>query len=330
MPTQFDLVDIKLFVRIAETNSLTQGAHHSYMSAPAASVRIKNIEEHLGTKLLYRTSQGVSLTPAGQAFMRHGRLVLQQLERLGEDLREYAVGVKGHLRIFASSSAITGSLPGALCTYLAAHRDVKVDLHEHLSSDIVGGVRDGTADIGIVADEVGTEDLEAIPYGRERLVLIAALNHPLAQNKKVSFRETLPFDYVALLETSAIQVLLDQAAQVARQPLKIRVQVGDLEALCRIAESGAAIGVLTESTARRYARTTAIRVVELADAWAEQNFQICVRELNSLPIFVKDFVKLLLADGSGDMGWPLERHSTKDLAGLHTTNLDRAPFGLAT
>ena len=226
MPTQFDLVDIKLFVKIAETNSLTQGAQRSYMSAPAASVRIKNVEEHLGTKLLYRTSQGVSLTPAGEVFTRHGRLVLQQLERLRDDLREYAEGAKGHLRIFASSSAITGFLPGALCTYLAGHRDVKIDLRERLSSDIVGAVRDGTADIGIVAGEAGAGDLDLIPCGRERLVLVAALNHPLAHNKKVGFRETLPFDYVALLETSAIQALLDQAAQVARQPLKIRVQVG--------------------------------------------------------------------------------------------------------
>jgi DNA-binding transcriptional LysR family regulator len=52
------------------------------MSAPAASTRIKNIEESLGVKLLHRSSQGVTLTPPGQALVHHARLVLGQLEHL--------------------------------------------------------------------------------------------------------------------------------------------------------------------------------------------------------------------------------------------------------
>ena len=63
MAAHFDLPDIKLFVNIAEANSLTRGAERSHMSLPAASIRIKNLEEGLGVKLLYRTSQGVTLTP---------------------------------------------------------------------------------------------------------------------------------------------------------------------------------------------------------------------------------------------------------------------------
>ena len=60
MAAHFDLPDIKLFVNIAEANSLTRGAERSHMSLPAASIRIKNLEEGLGVKLLYRTSQGIA------------------------------------------------------------------------------------------------------------------------------------------------------------------------------------------------------------------------------------------------------------------------------
>ena len=92
MAAHFDLPDIKLFVNIAEANSLTRGAERSHMSLPAASIRIKNLEEGLGIKLLYRTSQGVTLTPPGQAFMHHARRVLQQLADLRVDLAEYVKG----------------------------------------------------------------------------------------------------------------------------------------------------------------------------------------------------------------------------------------------
>ena len=77
MNLDFDLVDIALFINIAETNSLTHGAERSYLSVPAASTRIKNIEDRLGLKLLYRTRLGVDLTPAGETFLFHGRLIIQ-------------------------------------------------------------------------------------------------------------------------------------------------------------------------------------------------------------------------------------------------------------
>src|SRR5690349_8045342 len=72
----FDLTDLRLAVAIAEANSLTRGAERCHLSVPAVSVRIKNLEETLGTKLMYRSSQGVTLTPAGQALVHHARLVL--------------------------------------------------------------------------------------------------------------------------------------------------------------------------------------------------------------------------------------------------------------
>jgi DNA-binding transcriptional LysR family regulator len=76
MSMHFDLVDLRLMTHIAEANSMTRGSELSCISLPAASTRIKNLEDSIGTKLLYRTSQGVTLTPPGQAFVTHARMVL--------------------------------------------------------------------------------------------------------------------------------------------------------------------------------------------------------------------------------------------------------------
>ena len=104
---RFDLVDLNLFTHIAEASSLTRGAERCHLSLPAASTRIKNLEDSIGTKLLYRTSQGVTLTPPGQAFVHHARTVLAQLEHLAGDMQEYAHGVKGHLRIASTTTALS-------------------------------------------------------------------------------------------------------------------------------------------------------------------------------------------------------------------------------
>jgi DNA-binding transcriptional LysR family regulator len=301
LPSEFDLIDIRLFLNIAERKSLTQGAEHSYMSAPAASVRIKHIEERLGTKLLYRTSQGVSPTAAGQVFIRHGRLVLEQLRLLQHDLRNCVQGVKGQLRIIAEAGAITESLPSVLCTYLATHRDVNIELREDTSLEVVRALLAGTVEIGIIEGDSDSnqqkDGLERFPYWTERLVLATPRNHPFAHRTQVAFDDTLSFDYIALAGSSPIQAFLNRVAGISQSPMKIRAQVGHFEALCQLVASGVGVGLLPESAARRYAQTAAICVVKLSDCWASRDLQVCVRDLESLPAFAKDFIDVLRTDG---------------------------------
>ena len=90
----FDLIDMQLTVNVASDQSMTKGAERTFLSLPAASNRVKNLEARLGTTLFYRSSQGVTLTPSGEAFVRHARIVLRQVEHLRGDMQEYASGVK--------------------------------------------------------------------------------------------------------------------------------------------------------------------------------------------------------------------------------------------
>jgi len=296
MAAHFDLPDIKLFVNIAEANSLTRGAERSHMSLPAASIRIKNLEEGLGVKLLYRTSQGVTLTPPGQAFMHHARLVLQQLADLRADLSEYVKGTRGHVRIFANTSAMAELLPTLLPKFLASHPDVNVDLKERLSHDIVRAVSEGKVDVGIVAGNVRTDGLETLALSEDRLVLVTSEAHVLANRGRIDFSEALTHDFVGMIEASAIHAFLAQAANELNRPIKIRIQVGNFEAACRMIESNVGIGIVPFSSASRHAKTMNIRMVELTDEWAVRKMQVCVRNLQALPAFARELVELLVAE----------------------------------
>jgi DNA-binding transcriptional LysR family regulator len=297
--THFDFADLRLFIRIAEENSLTRGAMRVHMSLPAASTRIKNLEEALGAKLLYRASNGVTLTPPGQVLLQHALDMQRQMEHLCSDLQEYAQGVKGHVRLFANTTAITEFLPGVLSRFLASHRNVNVDLRERLSPSIVRAVTDGAADIGIVAGNVRTEGLELLPYREDRLILVCARGHALGQRHDVSFEETLDFDHVCLPEASAIHSFLMEAADHAHRRLKLRIQVGNFEAMCRLVEANVGIGILPESAARRQAKTSDIHLVHLKDKWALRDLKICLRSLDLLPSFARDLVALIIEDARG-------------------------------
>jgi len=90
------------------------------------------LEEHVGVKLLSRSRQGVKVTGAGETLLAHARRVLRQLEQLSGDLQEYVSGVKGHVRVFANTTAMSEFLPAVLRTYLVNHPDVTIDMHERL------------------------------------------------------------------------------------------------------------------------------------------------------------------------------------------------------
>ena len=110
MSLHFDLVDLRLLVRIADPNSLTRGAEASHMSLPRRARASRTSKRHRRQAAVPHR-QGVTLTPPGQAFLHHARLVLGQLEHLRGDLQEYAKGIKGHLRVFANTTALGEFLP---------------------------------------------------------------------------------------------------------------------------------------------------------------------------------------------------------------------------
>jgi DNA-binding transcriptional LysR family regulator len=292
---QFDFTDLRLMVNIAETGSLARAAERSHLSAPAASNRIKHLEEKLGFKVLYRSSQGMQLAPAGEAFVHHARLVLERVEHLAGDMQEYGEGVKGHVRIWANTTAISEFLPAVLSTFLRDFPDVNVDLREVLSGEIVKAVADGVTDIGIVAGNVQAEGLEILPLREERLVLVTARDHRLARLPSVDFSQTLQDNYVSLPTSSAIHLFIDHAAQALGARIKLRIQVNNFEAACRMIESGVGVGIVPHSVALRHARSLDIRIVPLNDAWAERKLKICARSVADLPAFARVLVERLVA-----------------------------------
>src|ERR1700730_18003242 len=107
------LVDLRLFLFVAEAANITHGAARAGMALASASERIRLMEQSLGAPLLERPPRGVRATPAGAALVHHAQLVIQQLERMRGELSEYAGGFRGRVRLFANTTATAEFLPTA-------------------------------------------------------------------------------------------------------------------------------------------------------------------------------------------------------------------------
>jgi DNA-binding transcriptional LysR family regulator len=294
--SHFDMTDFRLFIQVAEANSLRKGADLACLSAPAASARIANLEARTATKLLVRSSKGVTLTLAGQAFFHHAKLILSQVETLKGDIEAYSNSIKGHLRVAANPMAVMEFLPRLLQSYIGTHPDVRLDLRELFSNEIVRWVTAGNSDIGIALGNVRTESLEVLSCWETRLCLITAIEHPLARLAKVSFAEALEFEFVDFPEGSPTYGPLHKAADEIGARVRTRVRAVSFASLCRLVEAGIGIGVAPETSVRRVAKSMGIAAIPLVDEIATVPGTLCARRFKALPSFARDFVSLVIND----------------------------------
>lgn len=294
---RFDLTDLRLFLHVAESGSITSGAEQSHLALASASARIRGMEEALGVPLLKRGRRGVETTEAGRTLLHHARMITQQMEKMRADLGEYASGLKGHVRVMCNTSALAEFLPDALAGFMAAHPQVNIDLEERLSYDIVQAIKDGLADIGVIADSVDSTGLETHPFREDRLVLAMWPRHPLAaqlkRRRSMAFTDALGYDFIGLAGDSALhKYIAGHAARLGKR-LTYRVRLRSLDAVCRMAASGAGLAVLPESAVLRSSGAMDIRHVHLTDPWAVRKLLICVRHYADLPGYARELVDAL-------------------------------------
>ena len=279
---RFELDDLRLFVAVAEAGNLTRGAGRAFLSAPAASARIKALEAGLPQPLLVRGNRGVTLTDSGQTFLRHARLILRQIEIMRDDLSG-DTDETGQLRVFANTTAVTEFMPEALALFLATRPRVTVDLQERLTEDILKAVRNGAADLGVVSGDLDWTGLDRVVFSTDRLMLATPLDHPLAGRASVAFAQTLRFHHIGLHEGSTLLAFLRGLMDRHGYDRALRVKVRSFEAMCRMVEAGVGIGVVPESAARRHAQTMRIALVTLAEDWATRDRCVVHRAGQPLP-----------------------------------------------
>jgi len=293
-----DLTSLQLFVAVCELGSIGRAAEREFIAASAISKRLSDLEAALHTPLLYRHTRGVDLTPAGESLLHHARSVLYSLEKMQGELSEYADGVRGHVRVHANISAIVQYLPEDLGVFTREHEAIKIDLEEHLSSEVLRAVQEGAADLGICHASQGAHELQALPYRQDRLALVVPAGHPLTKKgPAIDFVSTLDFDHVGLHANSSIYVAMHQAATEAGRGIKLRIHVTGLDAMCRMIQNGLGIGImpLRAFDLMKGGIGAGLASIALKDAWAVRQIQLVARDFSTLPVAARTLVTHLRA-----------------------------------
>ncbi|WP_404994562.1 LysR family transcriptional regulator [Cupriavidus pauculus] len=292
---RFDLTDLRLFLSVVECGSLTHGAQAMHLALASVSERIAGMESALGAPLLERNRRGVRTTAAGDALVRHARAILGQVEQMRGDLRSYATGLRGRIRLLSNTASMAAFVPPQLCRFLASHADLSVDLEERPSSEIVQALVGRRADLGIVADITDLGSLQTHLIAHDQLVVVASRAHRVAALASVSFAEILDEPIVGMADTALETHLAERASRLGRQ-LNYRVQFRSVEHVAMLVEAGIGISILSHAMGHSLRRNLAI--VPLAEPWAARRLYLCARDFSALTPHADLLARQLMA---GDM-----------------------------
>ena len=276
-PAKIDFVTLRLFCAIARSGSITKGAEECNLALSAASRRISDFEETVGTALFERSAKGVSLTQAGHVVIQHALRLFQGFEQLSNELSEYSKGMKGHVRLWANMSALTEFLPAALSSFLNKHPEIQVEVEEQLSGDIVRALHEGFADIGVFADGTITTDLDTKILCQDELFVVCAQQHPISTYPSIEFKECLKHDFVGLNRGSSLLELTLRNAEKLGLQMKLRVQVRSYNAMCEMIAANLGIGILPIQACRTQVNSMGLQTIKLNEAWAKRNLLIATK-----------------------------------------------------
>ncbi|HEY2021465.1 LysR family transcriptional regulator [Paraburkholderia sp.] len=279
-----DLKTLRLFVAVCDQRNIARAADEAHIEPSAISKRIAQLEAELGVPVLSRSRRGVEPTPAGIALLEHARNVLFTMDRIASDVASFGEGLKGNVSICASASAIAEKLLDDIASFMRepANKNIKVDIEERLSLDLVRQLREGAASVGVCWDNVDLLGLEHRPYRSDRLALAVHPGHPLARFESVDFEQTLDYDHVGLPPATAVQTMLQRSAAQLGRTIAYRVIVSSFDAAFRVVAAGLGISVVPAEVSAAYSPRLGVRIIPLTDAWAQRRFVVCFKRFDML------------------------------------------------
>jgi LysR family transcriptional regulator, cell division regulator len=201
--SQINSADLTYFSEIARTLNLSRAAERLGVTQPSLSLAIKRLESSVGTPLLIRKRQGVSLTDAGKVLLQESENFLRTWENIISRVQSSQNEVQGVIRLGAHPAVALYSLPLFLKSFLDRHPEVEVRLVHDLSRKIAEGVISQQIDIGLVINPVAHPDLVIRKLANDRVTFWRSKNHRKTHGQRL----------IADLDLVQTQSLLRKAAK---------------------------------------------------------------------------------------------------------------------
>lgn len=290
---EFDIKDMQLFLKIADTGSLTQGAKERARSLSAASARLKMLENQLGTKLFYREPSGLTLTSSGEMLLAHAQNIVKEYELTKKHFSAKQLHGNSRLRILANATSIAEIVPDILVEMLKKYPNISVDALPRNAKQAIRGVLDFDSDLALITGNEDLCGLNSINFFTDYISVLFPKGHELEKINEPRLIDILKYPFLGIYG-STLTDFINEQVEAARLEANFKILIDSFEPLARLTEANAGIAIIPESVAKRLCEKHNVRYLKIHEAWAFRERRAVFGSLDFLSFHAREFLNILI------------------------------------
>jgi DNA-binding transcriptional LysR family regulator len=286
------LRQLKVFEAVARHLNYTRAAEELFLTQPAVSMQVKQLEEHLGVALFEQLGKRIHLTEAGQEVLAYARTVTQQLDELESVLNRIKGLSGGKLRISVATTA-NYFIPTLLGTFSRRYPEVTVSLDVTNREALLQQLSENTVDLVIMGQPPSGLDVEAEAFMENPLVIVAPPGHPLARQKKIPLKRLQEEVFLVREPGSGTRSAMERFFAEREIHLKTGMEVGSNEAIKQSVQAGLGLGLLSRATIEQELELKRLVVLDVAEFPIMRHWYLVHRRgkrLSAVAEVFKDFM----------------------------------------
>lgn len=296
----FTLDQLRILKAIAAEGSFKRAADTLFVSQPAVSLQVQNLEKQLNVPLFDRGGRKAQLTQAGHLLLSYGEKVLilcQETCRAIEDLQNLQ---GGSLIVGASQTTGTYLLPRMIGLFRQKYPEVSVQLQVHSTRRTSWGVANGQVDLAIIGGEVPAElqeILQVIPYAEDELALILPVAHPLAQVEMIHKEDLYKLNFITLDAQSTIRKVIDKVLsqhEIDSKRLKVEMELNSIEAIKNAVQSGLGSAFVSVTAIEKELEMGIIHAAKIKDVEIKRTLAVILNPTRYRSKAAEAFIKEIL------------------------------------
>ncbi|MEM8781134.1 MAG: LysR family transcriptional regulator, partial [Cyanobacteria bacterium P01_G01_bin.49] len=298
----FTLDQLRILKAIAAEGSFKRAADTLYVSQPAVSLQVQNLEKQLNVPLFDRGGRKAQLTEAGHLLLSYGEKIItlcQETCRAIEDLQNLQGGT---LIVGASQTTGTYLLPRMIGLFRQKYPDVAVQLQVHSTRRTSWGVANGQVDLAIIGGEVPAElqeVLKIIPYAEDELALILPIDHPLAKASTIQKEDLYRLNFISLDSQSTIRKVIDKVltrSAIDTKRLKIEMELNSIEAIKNAVQAGLGSAFVSITAIEKELQMKNLHVASIKDIEVRRTLSVIINPNRYRSKAAEAFIKEILPE----------------------------------
>jgi DNA-binding transcriptional LysR family regulator len=290
------LKSLKVFCDVVGWRSFSRAAGENGISQSGASQVVNQLERRLGVRLIDRSKRPFVLTPEGETYYEGCRKLVQRYDALEDQVRTLHEEVSGRVRVVSIYSVGLHHMSRYLQKFLSQYPKANVRLEYQHPHRVYEAVEKDHADLGLISYPRSSRTIEAVGWREERMVLVCAPGHRLANYASVALEDLAGEKVIGFDSDLTIRREIDRVLQLHHAEVRVAMEFDNIETIKRAVEIDAGVALLPEPTVLREVEAKSLIMVPLSTDELVRPLGIIHRRGKELGSTARRFIELLQSE----------------------------------